>query len=149
MTTSNVAETALDWTEADKTAVRAVPDRIRDAWAANDAEAFAAAYTADATMILSGDRFMKGRAQILQEVKASFAGGHKGTTLLQNIVDARYIGANTAIVITDGGVLAPGETKPHPEREIRATWVIAKEDGEWRIAAYQNSRNADGKLPGA
>jgi hypothetical protein len=30
-----------------------------------------------------------------------------------------------------------------------ATWVLAKKNEGWQIAAYQNTRNADGELPGA
>ena len=148
MTTSNVTETRFGWTEADEAAARAVPDRVRDAWAANEPDAFANAYTSNATMILSGDRFFQGRPMILQAIKQSFAGDHKGTTLLQNIVNFRVIGPETAVIITEGGVLAPGETVPAPERELRATWVIAKEDGEWLVAAYQNGRPAEQQLRG-
>jgi uncharacterized protein (TIGR02246 family) len=148
MTTGIATEAGFGWTEADEAAVRAVPDRIRDAWGAHDAAAFAAAYTSDATMILSGDRYFQGRPSILQAIKHSFAGDHKGTTLLQNIVNFRVIGPQTAVLITDGGVLAPGETVPAHERELRATWVIAKENGEWLVAAYHNGRPAGEQLRG-
>jgi uncharacterized protein (TIGR02246 family) len=148
MTTSDVTDARLGWTEADKAAVRAVPDRVRDAWAANDPEAFAGAYTSDATMILSGDRFFHGRPMILQAIKHSFSGDHAGTKLLQNIVNFRVIGPETAVIITEGGVLAPGETVPARERELRATWVIAKENGEWLVAAYHNGRPAEDQLRG-
>jgi uncharacterized protein (TIGR02246 family) len=149
MTASNTTEDTFELTATDLAAVKAVPDRISDAWDANDHRAFAAAYTDSATMILSGDRFVRGRAEILTEVERSFATAHKGTSLVQNIVDVRGTGPDSAVLITDGGVLAPGETTVAPEREIRATWVLTRQRGEWLIAAYQNTRNADGKLPGA
>ncbi|TDO42056.1 SgcJ/EcaC family oxidoreductase [Paractinoplanes brasiliensis] len=133
----------------DETAARAVVDNVGKAWADNNPDAFADAYTADGTMILSGDRFIQGREVIRAMAKQQFATAHKGTTLLQNVIDVRPVGEAGAVVITDGGVLAPGETAPHPDREIRATWVLEKQDGNWLIAAYQNTRNADGRLPGA
>jgi uncharacterized protein (TIGR02246 family) len=42
------------------------------------------------------------------------------------------------VLITEGGVLAPGETVA-AERLIRATWVVAKQDNGWQLAAYHNS----------
>ena len=37
------------------------------------------------------------------------------------------------------GLDAPSETAVADQRAIRATWVIVRQDGEWRLAAYQNS----------
>jgi len=144
MTTETTRTRAVD-----ETAARAVVDNVGRAWADNDPDAFADAYTAEGTMILSGDRFMQGREVIRKMVTQQFATAHKGTTLLQNVIDVRPVGENAAVVITDGGVLTPGEVEPHPDRAIRATWVLEKQDGNWLIAAYQNPRNADGRLPGA
>jgi len=147
--TSDTTEAATSTWLADETAARSVVDNIGKAWAANDPNAFADAYTAEGTMILSGDRFMQGRETIRTIVAHQFVSAHKGTTLLQNVVDVRPLGRDAAVVITEGGVLAPGETTPAPERAIRATWVLEKQAGNWLIAAYQNTRNADGQLPGA
>lgn len=147
--TSNTTEAAVSTRSADETAAKAAVENIGKAWAANDANAFADAYTVDGTMILSGDRFVRGRETIRTMVTQQFASAHRGTTLLQNVIDVRLLGSDTAVVITEGGVLAPGEAVPAREREIRATWVMQKQSGDWLIAAYQNTRNADGPLPGA
>jgi uncharacterized protein (TIGR02246 family) len=133
----------------DEAAVRSVVDGIRAAWADNDGDAFADAYTEDASLILSGDRYLSGREMIRKVVTQQFSTAHLGTTLLQDIVDLRFIGPGSAVAITEGGVLAPGEVQPAPARAIRATWVLSKQDGKWFIAAYQNTRNEDAQLPGA
>ena len=134
----------------EETAARGVVEAIGKAWADNNPDGFADAYTEDATMILSGDRFFRGREVIRKMVRQQFASAHKGTTLLQTVVDLRFLSQDTAVIVTEGGVLVPGETAPSAEREIRATWVLAKQpDQKWSIAAYQNSRNADNPLPGA
>jgi uncharacterized protein (TIGR02246 family) len=147
MTTSNAVEVGIGSTP-EETAARGVVDSIAEAWAANDADAFADAYTEDASMILSGDRYLRGREVIRTVVGQQFKSGHQGTTLLQDIVDVRFLSPAATVVITEGGVLAPGETQPAPERAIRATWVLAKENNAWLIAAYQNTRNEDSELPG-
>jgi uncharacterized protein (TIGR02246 family) len=127
---------------------RNVVDGIATAWASNDPNAFADTYTEDACMILSGNRYFKGRETLRQVVVSQFGSAHKRTTLLQNIIDVRAVSDDAIIVITEGGVLAPGETLPAPERAIHATWVLANDNGSWRIASYQNSRDADSALPG-
>jgi uncharacterized protein (TIGR02246 family) len=131
------------------TAVRGVVDRIGKVWEAHDPDGFADAYTQDASLILSGDRYLKGREVIRAIITQQFKSAHKGTTLLQNVVDVRFLGPESAVLITEGGVLSPGETLPSAEREIRATWVLSKQAGDWLIAAYQNTRTADTTLPGA
>jgi uncharacterized protein (TIGR02246 family) len=100
-------------------------------------------------MVLSGNRYFKGREVIRAVVTQQFEFAHQGTTLLQNIADVRFLSSETTVVITEGGVLASGETEPPPERATRATWVLAKKNDGRRIAAYQNTRSAHGEQPGA
>ncbi|MEU4767019.1 SgcJ/EcaC family oxidoreductase [Actinosynnema sp. NPDC023794] len=135
-------------TEATGVELKAVIDGIAEAWADNNPDGFADLYTTDATMVLSGDRFFRGREVIRKVAVEQFKSAHKGTTLLQNIVVSRLLTDDTAVVVTEGGVLAPGQSEPSPERALRATWVLAREDGKWLIAAYQNGRLADTPLPG-
>jgi uncharacterized protein (TIGR02246 family) len=123
----------------DAAAVRSVPQRIVSAWADNDADAFAAAFTEDATLILPGNVYLAGREQVRSYMAAGYAGPYRGTRVYGEPISARFLGTGAAVVVTKGGVLAPGEVEVAPERTVRATWVLAKQDGEWLIAAYQNT----------
>jgi uncharacterized protein (TIGR02246 family) len=142
MTGSGLAHAA-----ADEPAVRSVVDRVDRAWSDADAEAFAGAFTEAGTMILSGDRYFRGRPQIRGEMGAAFAGPLKGTRLTGWIVDLRLLAPGVAVVTTEGGILLPGETGVDRERALRATWVVVEELGQWLVAAYQNGRVADGRPP--
>ncbi|GIH66858.1 MULTISPECIES: SgcJ/EcaC family oxidoreductase [Microbispora] len=122
----------------DATAIREVPGRIIEAWSGNDADAFAEVFTEDATMILPGV-FVTGREQIRAFMAGAFAGPYKGTRVTGEPVVAKFLGADAAVLVTRGGVLAPGETEPAPERAVRATWVLSKQDGRWLLTAYQNT----------
>jgi uncharacterized protein (TIGR02246 family) len=151
MTTTDAAAPAAGATavsDVEKAAACSVTSRIDDAWNRNDADGFAAVFTEDGSLALSGDRYFKSRESIRVHVGESFAGPHKGTRLIQNIVDFMFTGPEAGVITTEGGVLVPGETEVHPERELRATWVVTKQSGQWFIAAYQNGRRADGRLRG-
>jgi uncharacterized protein (TIGR02246 family) len=124
---------------AEMAAVANVIQRIVEAWAKNDAEAFAATFTPDATMVLPGDVFQQGRENIQAFMTAGYAGPYRGTKVTGQPLSARFINQDVAVIITQGGVLAPGETEVAPERAIRATWVVARHEQDWLIAAYHNS----------
>jgi uncharacterized protein (TIGR02246 family) len=114
-------------------------DALSAAWAANDATAFADLFTKEGTVVLPGDVYMKNHAHILAFMSAAYQGPYKGTGVTGTALSIKAVDESTAIMITEGGVLAPGETQVAPERAIRATWVCVKQDGAWKIAAYHNS----------
>jgi len=128
-----------DTTVTDDKAVREVLAGIRAAWAANDADAFAARYTADAVVVLPGGTYRTGREEIRAHMKAGYAGPMKGTRGVDEPELVRLIGDDAAIVISTAGILLPGETVLSPERLRRATWVLSKQDGRWAVEAYTNT----------
>jgi uncharacterized protein (TIGR02246 family) len=125
--------------DSDMAAVQKLPQRISAAWADQDGAAFAASFTEDATLILPGDVFLKGRDQINSFMTEAFAGPYKGTRVFGEPIDVRAVCPDVAVVISRGGVLAPGDSEVTPERAIRATWVLAKRGATWLITAYQNT----------
>ena len=118
-------------------AVRGLLDGVYKAWGDNDADAFVAGYTADATAILPGS-FRNGRDSIRQHMVNGFAGPLKGSSTVNNVLDVRATGEDSALAITEDGVLLAGETEVPAARIVLATWVFTKRDGTWLIAAYHN-----------
>ncbi|WP_103513055.1 SgcJ/EcaC family oxidoreductase [Streptomyces sp. SM13] len=135
MTTQTVENTV---TEADRADIAALPQRIVAAWAAHDADAFAEAFTPDGSMIIPGV-FQKGREAIRAFMAQAFEGPFKGTRVVGTPADLRFANSESGILITQGGILAPGESEPSAERAVNASWVVVKREGRWYLAAYQNS----------
>jgi uncharacterized protein (TIGR02246 family) len=132
-TTTPVASAAIE--------ERAVLDVIRAnyaAWAANDAEAFANLYLEDATVVQPGGVYKQGKEAVRNSMALAFAGPLKSSTVVDQPANVRILGNDAAIAIGGAGVLMAGETEVPAQRMVRATWVFAKQNGTWLIAAYHN-----------
>jgi uncharacterized protein (TIGR02246 family) len=138
MSTNTASPTGATSVAVDGAAVAALPMRIIAAWAKHDADAFAEVFTEDGSLILPG-AYRKGREAIRALMADGFAGPYRGTQVTGQAVDLRFVAQGVAVLITEGGVLAPGETVVADERRIRASWVAVNRDGQWQLAAYQNS----------
>lgn len=118
-------------------AAQKVIDRIVSAWAKNDADAFAATFTEDGSLILPGV-FLGSREEIRAFMAQAFAGPYKGTNVTGRPLAMKQL-PDGVLVITQGGVLMAGETQVAAEREIRASWLLSRREPEWLIYAYQNT----------
>jgi len=125
--------------DKDKPAVGALAGSLSSAWAQNSAEAFAAIFTQDATVVLPGDVFLQGKDAIRDYMAAGYAGPYKGTGVTGRPLSIRFIDAGTAVMVTEGGVTLPGADTVTPAQLIRATWVCVLADGQWKVSSYQNS----------
>jgi uncharacterized protein (TIGR02246 family) len=132
---------------ADIDAIRALAERrVPAAWKANDADAFAAQYTQDASFVVPGPEngvFLKRRDQIRNYMAKLFAGPIKGSTVTAKVINARCVSRDVAVLNTTGGMIMPGEAEPPPERIGVQTWTVVNRHGQWLATAYENARNVD------
>lgn len=131
-------EQPVSGTPADQAAVSALTQRVVVAWAHHDAEAFADVFVEDGTMILSGV-YRKGRQEISAYMAEAFAGPYRGTQVTGTPIDMRFLAPDVCLLLTMGGVLEQGQTEVTSDSAIRASWLAVRRDGQWRLAAYQNS----------
>ena len=80
-----------------------------------------------------------GPEEIRTNIAAAFAGPLKGSRVAARPVDVRFLTGDTAIVVSEDGIVFPGQDAVASERLVRATWVLVRRDGGWRIASYHNS----------
>ena len=132
------SKTTTAGSDADRQAVLDVLARVYQAWEAGDAEAFVADYTEDASVIQPGVH-EKDREEIRTNMAAAFAGPLSGSRVAARPVDVRFLTGDTAIVVSEDGIIFPGQDAVASGGLVRATWVLVRRDGGWRIASYHNS----------
>jgi uncharacterized protein (TIGR02246 family) len=127
-----------DYPNGEEGAVLTAPLRVRAAWAANDADAFADMFIDNGSQLV-GDTQLRGREEIRSYMKEAFAGGWKGSHLTEEPREIRLLTDDVAVAITQGGVVRAGRDTLEPTDEVRTMWVLVKRDGDWRVASHQTS----------
>ncbi|MEV4532777.1 SgcJ/EcaC family oxidoreductase [Asanoa sp. NPDC049518] len=116
--------------------IRELLDRVYAAW--GDAEAFAALYRPDATVVMPGV-FRQGRDAVRESMAAAWAGPLRDSTPIDEPLDIRVLG-DSAVVVSRAGILLSGQSALTPAQERTATWVLTRAPGEgWAVAAYSNT----------
>jgi uncharacterized protein (TIGR02246 family) len=121
----------------DASAVRAVLNEIYAAWADNDPDAFVARYAADATAVHTGV-YMPNRDAIRATIAAMFAGELKGSKGVHEVQSIRFVGTDTAIVLSKGAIVLAGQDEAASESRTIDGWVLCRHDGAWRVEAFHN-----------
>lgn len=114
-----------------------VLDRLRDAWNAADASAFARLFTEDATYVIWRGDVLTGRSEIQQVHHDLFTRSPTKTRV--SAVDTRLLDDHTAIVLTIGGTGGEGDVS----YDKLQTFVMARRDEGWMIAAFHNTAMSD------
>jgi uncharacterized protein (TIGR02246 family) len=123
---------------ADQAAVATLPQQLVAAWVDQDGDGIAELFTEDGTLILPGV-FRQGREDIRVYFKDAFNNQYRGTQVVGTPLGLRFFGPDAALLLSAGGVLAAGETEVSDGQSIRASWFAVRVDGEWKLAAYQNT----------
>lgn len=138
MTDKSSPETNL--AGADEAAVRGLFGQMIEGWNTGSGADFAAAFAKDGELVaFDGTRF-RGRAEISAFHQELFDRWMKGTRLVGRVESVRFLGPDVTLMHAVGGTVMRGKTRPSPERDSIQTYVAVRENGEWRLAAFQNTR---------
>ncbi len=115
---------------ADDAAIRDVVRRYVDAREARDAEAVAALFTPDADQLVSSGEWRRGRDVLVNGTMASSARTTGTRTIAVETI--RIVGPDVAIA--DGRYEISGAET----RKMWTTFVMVRQQGQWRISAIRN-----------
>jgi uncharacterized protein (TIGR02246 family) len=125
---------------ADEAAVRDLYQELMDAWNRGSGEAFAAVFAEDGDLVAFDGTHFEGREEIAPFHQELFDKWLKGTRLVGRVKDVRFLGPDVAVMHAVGSTVMRGKSEPSPERDSIQTLVAVRRDGEWRLAAFQNTR---------
>ena len=125
---------------ADEAAVRALYQQLMDGWNQGSGDAFAAVFTEDGDLVGFDGTHLKGRQEIAPFHQQLFDKWLKGSRLVGQVKDVRLLHPDIALMHAVGGTVMRGKSEPVPERDSIQTLVATHQDGEWRLAAFQNTR---------
>ena len=137
---------------ADERAIRDIVARAEAAWNASDSAGFAAAMADDIDFInVLGERH-QGREAVERGHRHIFDTIYRGSRARYAIEGIRFVRPDVAIAFIRGRLISklpPSaiasatrqvETSDEMhESEARPTMILAKDDGRWRIVAFQNT----------
>lgn len=124
----------------DEGAVRGLYEQLMDGWNQGSGAAYAAVFAGDGDLIGFDGTHLKGRQKIAPFHQRLFETYLKGTRLVGQVTGVRSLSPDVALMHAVGGTVMRGKSKPSPARDSIQTLVAVKRGGEWRLAAFQNTR---------
>jgi uncharacterized protein (TIGR02246 family) len=110
-------------------------DRIRLAWNASDAHAYAQEFTEDATYVIFLGEPLLGRDEIQRNHVDVLTRWQKGTKMAIKAISTRQLSDDAFSVLTVGG-LGKGGSIPYDKVQ---TFTFVRRGGRWKCAAFQNT----------
>lgn len=114
----------------DELALRALLDRMAEAWARGDAAAYADCFTEDSDYVTLNGMHLRGRAENREAHAPLFRSVLKGTRIDPAITNLSLLAPDVALV----------HTASSTRGKSVQTFVIVKRGGQWRVRAFQNTR---------
>ena len=126
---------------SDEAAVRALYQELMDGWNQGSGDTFASVFTEDGDLIGFDGTHFKGRQEIAPFHQQLFDKWLKGSRLVGQVKDVRFLSPDVALMHAVGGTVLRSKSEPSPERDSIQTLVATRQEcGEWRLAAFQNTR---------
>jgi uncharacterized protein (TIGR02246 family) len=125
----------------EETAVRDLYQQLMQAWNRGSGSGLAGLFTEDGHLIGFDGTHLRGRQEIGPFHQRLLDRWLKGSRLVGEITDARFLGPDVAVLHAVGGTVLRGKRRPAPERDSIQTLVAVRPaGGDWRLAAFQNTR---------
>jgi uncharacterized protein (TIGR02246 family) len=124
----------------DEDAIRAIHQRIIDAWNAGDGAAFAAQFTDDADFVAWEGTHLNGRREIASFTQRILDTVVTGSRLEGEVMFVRLLSPALAVMHSVVRMAFRGQTATSPSRDSMELTVVTKRDGAWRGQGLLNAR---------
>jgi uncharacterized protein (TIGR02246 family) len=121
---------------AEELAIREAIAAVEAGWNAGDGSRFAAPFADDADYVIVDGRYVKGRQTIAQGHQQIFDTIYRDTHNVATVQRIRFLGDDIAVAHVEWQLTFPQDTAV---RKSMTTMVMAKANGTWSIAAFQNT----------
>ena len=123
----------------DEQAIRDILKQIEAAWNAGDSQGFARFFAEDANFIQIYGHQGDGRPAIEGAHRIIFDTVYKGSQANYVLRSIRFVRPDVAVVFVQAH-LKFWEGNEAREMDARPTFTMAKEQGQWQIVAFQNTK---------
>jgi len=127
---------------ADEQAIQGILQQIETAWNRYDSISLAAVFAEDANFIHIFGGQLDGRAAIEAAHRHIFETIYRGSHASFTLRSIRFLRPDVAVVFSRAHVKFK-EGNETREIETRPTLIVAKEQSNWQIVAFQNTRISD------
>ena len=134
------AAVRIDPQSGDEAAVRSLYQQCMDGWNAGSGEAFAAAFAEDGHLVAFDGTHFESRRDMVSFHQPLFDKWLKGTRLVGHITNVQFLAPDVALMHVLGGTIMRGKATPSPVRDSIQTLVAIRRNGQWKLAAFQNTR---------
>ncbi len=126
--------------EKEQVAIEELFNKLTEAWDSGNGEAYGSCFTEDADYVTFQGEHLKGRKEIIDVHQELWNGVLRGSNLLGEIKQIRFLSPDVAVFHGLGVVKLRFQKKAPSNRDSINTNVIVKEKAEWKISAFQNGR---------
>ena len=120
--------------------VRESLGRMRRAWDAGDAAAYADEFTSDATYVIFAGLVSRGRDEIRADHIPVFERWQRGTRMAMRVLDVPFVSDDVTVVLTEGGLFKGEPRRIRHDKVQTFVFVRDAKSGQWRCAAFQNTK---------
>lgn len=124
----------------DEEQIRTLHERVLDGWNQGRGSAFASPFSDDARFIGFDGTVLHGRREIEDAHQVLFDRWLKGSQLVNDRTEIRFVGRDVAVVHAVGGTILGGKSQPAPERDSIQTLVAVRDGDMWSFVSFQNTR---------
>jgi uncharacterized protein (TIGR02246 family) len=145
--TDYTTSTARDVTPADDQELKALFQRLCQAWTNGDAAAYGACFTTDCDYVSFDGTRAHGRDQVIESHDKLFRGVLFGSALVGEVESIRYVATDVAVLHGTGSVLVAWRSELPKRRLTRNTMVAVRGPEGWRFTAIHNGRIRPVQIP--